>query len=130
MIALFFLIELLHLRDLVDRFAYGERVVRKIRNQLRERVGFGRRESERAAYVLYGRARLERSERDDLPNRVAAVFFAHVVDHLASPLHAEVHVDVRHRHALRIQEALEQEVELERADVGDAERVRDDGAGR
>ena len=57
-------------------------------------------------------------------------FCAHVLDHFAAALEAEVDVDVGHRHALGIQEALEQEIELERADVGDAQRVRDERARR
>ena len=71
-----------------------------------------------------------RPERDDLTDRVAAVLLPHVLDHFAAPLEAEVDVDVGHRHALGIQEALEEQVELERADVGDAERVGDERAGR
>ena len=59
-----------------------------------------------------------------------AVLLPHVLDHLAAPLEAEVDVDVGHRDALGIQEALEEEVVLERADVGDAERVRDQRARR
>ena len=43
--------------------------------------------------------------------------------------HAEVHVDVGHALAPRVEEALEQQVVLERVDVGDAERVADDGPG-
>src|SRR5205085_6390617 len=38
-------------------------------------------------------------------------------------------VDVGHRDAIRIQEALEQQIELERIDVGDAKRVSDERAG-
>ena len=63
------------------------------------------------------------------PTDSRAVLLAHVLDHFAAPLEAEVDVDVGHRHAFRIQEALEEQVELERADVGDAERVGDERAG-
>jgi hypothetical protein len=40
-----------------------------------------------------------------------------VLDDLAAPPHAEVDVDVWHRDPLRVQEALEQEIVLERVDV-------------
>jgi hypothetical protein len=63
------------------------------------------------------------------PTESLAVLLAHVLDDLAAPLLAEVHVDVGHRDAFRIQEALEQQVELERADIGDAERVGDERTG-
>jgi hypothetical protein len=52
-----------------------------------------------------------------------------VLDHLAATLEAEVDVDVGHRHPFRIEEALEQQVELERINVGDLERIGDDRAG-
>jgi hypothetical protein len=100
------------------------------RDQLGELVGIAWRDLEGAGDVLHRGARLHRPEGDDLPDRVAPVPLAHVLDDLAAPLEAEVHVDVRHRDAFRIQEALEEEVELERADVGDPERVGDQRAGR
>ena len=50
---------------------------------------------------------------------------ADVLDHLAAAVHAEVDVDVGHRDALGIEEALEEKVVVERIDVGDAHRVRD-----
>jgi hypothetical protein len=47
----------------------------------------------------------------------------------AAPVHAEVDVEVRHRHALGVEEALEQQLELERIDIGDPQRPRDHRAG-
>ena len=44
---------------------------------------------------------------DDLADLVAAVFVGHVVDDAIAAIHAEVDVEVRHRHALGIEEALE-----------------------
>ncbi len=123
------LVELAHFGNFLDRFLHREREVRLIRDQLRDRVGFGGREAEHAADVLDGGARLERPEGDDLAHAVATVLLAHVVDHLAAALFAEVHVDVGHRHALGVQEALEEQVELQRAYVGDAQGVRDERTG-
>jgi hypothetical protein len=80
--------------------------------------------------VLDDGARLHRPERHDLADRLLAVLLPDVLDDLAAPLEAEVHVHVGHGHALRVQEALEEQVELERADVRDAERVGDERAGR
>ena len=79
---------------------------------------------------LIGGARLHRPERHDLADRLLAVLLPHVLDHFAAPLEAEVDVDVGHRHALGIQKALEEQIVLERADVGDPERVRDERARR
>ena len=128
--AVVLLVELLQLGHLFDRFLYRERKVRLVGNHLRNRIRLGRREAQHTAHVLDGRARLERAKGDDLPDAVAPVLGAHVLEHFAAPLFAEIHVDVGHRHTFRIQEALEQQVELERAHISDAERVAHQRAGR
>jgi hypothetical protein len=119
----------LDLGDLLDRLGDGQREVGCVGNQLGDRVGLGRREAEHAADVLDAGARLERPECDDLSDRVAPVLVADVLDDLAAPFEAEVDVDVGHRDAFRIQEAFEEQVELERADVRDAGGVRDERPG-
>ena len=52
----------------------------------------------------------------------------HVADHLFAAVLAEVDVEVRHRHAVGIEEALEQQREAQRIDVGDGERIGDQRA--
>ena len=126
LVAVVLMVELDDLRDLLDRLGDGEREVGRVGDQLGDRVGLGGGEAEDAADVLDAGARLERAEGDDLPDRVAPVLVAHILDDLAAPLLAEVDVDVGHRDAFRIEEALEEQVELERADVGDAERIGDE----
>ena len=74
--------------------------------------------------------RLHRPERDDLRDVLAAVLARDVVDDLAAAALAEVDVDVGQRDALGVEEALEDQVELERIDVGDAQAVGDQAAGR
>ena len=119
-IALVVAIQLRHLGDLLDGLAHRQRIVRLVRDQLGQRIGLGRREAEHAAHILHRGPRLERPEGHDLPNGVLPVLLADVVDHLAAPLEAEVDVDVRHRDAFRVQEALEQQVVDQGVDVGDA----------
>ena len=46
------------------------------------------------------------------------------------PAVGEIDVDIRHRNPLRIQEPLEQEIEPDRVDIGDAEAVRHERPGR
>ena len=58
-----------------------------------------------------------------------AVLVAHVADHLVAAVLAEVDVEVRHRHALGVEEALEQQAEAQRVEVGDRERPGDHRAG-
>ncbi len=54
---------------------------------------------------------------------LGAIALAHIGDHLVAAVLAEVDVEVGHRHALRIEEALEQESEADGIEVGDGERV-------
>ena len=53
-----------------------------------------------------------------------------MIDYLLPPLEAEVHVDIRHGHALRIEEPLEQQVIFDRINIRDFQAVGDDAARR
>ena len=90
-----------------------------------ERVG----EAEHPGRVLDRRLGLDRAVGDDLGDPVIAVLLGHVPDHVAAPALVEVDVDVRHRHALGVEEPLEHQAERDRVQVGDAHRVGDDRAG-
>ena len=83
-----------------------------------------------AADVAHHGLRLHGAEGDDLRDVLAPVLARDVLDHLAPAALAEVDVDIRKRDALGVEEALEQQVELQRVDVGDAEAVRHEAAGR
>ncbi len=72
-----------------------------------------------------GGAREHLAEGDDLRHRIPAILVGHVLDHLFAATHREVDVDVRHRHALGVEEALEQQVVTQRVEVRDAGRVGD-----
>jgi len=71
----------------------------------------------------------QRAVGDDIRHAVVAVFLADVVDDLAAAPHAEVDVEVGRRDALGIEEALEEQLEAQRVEVGDAEQVGNDAAG-
>jgi hypothetical protein len=79
-----------------------------LRHQLGQPVHLPVRHLQHATDVAQHSARLQRSEGDDLPDLLAAVAFLHITDHLTAVL-TEVDVEVRHRDALRIEEALEQQ---------------------
>ena len=64
------------------------------------------------------------AERDDLCHVLASILRGDVIDDLASPVHAEIDVDVRHGDSFRVQKTFEQQFVLERIEVGDAHRVR------
>ena len=59
---------------------------------------------------------------------LAAVLARDVLDDLAAAALAEVDVDIGQRHALGVEEALEDEVVLQRIDVGDPQAVRHEAA--
>jgi hypothetical protein len=75
------------------------------------------------AHVAHRGLREQRAEGDDLRHPVAAVFFLHVADHLLAAIHAEVDVEIGHRHALGVQEPLEQQAVAQRIEVGDGQRI-------
>ena len=102
----------------------------RLRDQLRGPVAGRVVVAEHAGRVAGRRARRHLAEGDDLGDRLAPVLLLHVADHPLAAADREVDVDVGHRLARRVQEALEQQVVGERVEVGDVERVGDDRAGR
>ena len=109
--------------------AVVERLAGTFRDQLRDLVDDAVGNLEHAARVAHGGARGHRREGDDLRDAVGAVLLAHVVDDALAAFHGEVDVDVGHRLAARVEEALEHQVVADRVDVGDRERVGDERAG-
>ncbi len=122
-----FLRRLIEARFLVERLLQGN--VEGRRHHFGEALHVGERHFEHAAHVLDGGARAQRIERDDLRHLLAAVLLRDVLDHFAAAVHAEIHVHVGEAHALRIEEALEQQAVLQRVDIGDLHRVADQAAG-
>ena len=102
----------------------------RLRDQLRRPVAGGVVVAEHAGRVAGRRPRRHLAEGDDLGHRLAPVLLLHVADHALAPADREIDVDVGHRLARRVEEALEQEVVGERVEVGDVERVGDDRARR
>ena len=107
-----------------------ERHVERRRDLLGDAVDVRVRHVHGAPDVAHDRLGLHRAEGDDLRDVLAAVPARDVLDHLAAAALAEVDVDVGHRHALGVEEALEDQVVVQRIDVGDAHRPRDEAAGR
>ena len=93
-------------------------------------VHVAQRHVEHTPHVAHNGPRSHRPERHDLRHAVRAVALARVLNDTLATLLAEVDVDVGHRHAAGVQEALEQKVVLERVEARDVEQVRDDRAGR
>ncbi len=112
-----------------DRPVEPDRGRRVERDHLGDAVDLAVGHLQHAADVANAGPRLQRPEGDDLGDVVGAVFLLDVVDHLVAAVLAEVDVEVGHRHPVRIEEALEQEAEAERIEIGDGQRPGDHRAG-
>ena len=99
-----------------------------IGHQLAEPVDLAVGHLQHAADVAQHGAGLQLAEGDDLGHAVRAVALAHIGDHLVAAVLAEIDVEVGHRHALGIEEALEQQAEADRIEIGDGERPGDQRA--
>ena len=102
----------------------------QLRVHLAELVALGIGMPEHARRVPDRLLSLDRAVGDDLCDVVAAVAVLDVTHDIAAPAVVEVDVYVRHRLALGVEEALEHEVVAQRVELGDADRVADDRAGR
>ena len=69
---------------------------------------------------------LQRTEGNDLSHLIAAIALLHIADHLVAAVLAEVDIEVRHRHAFRIEKPLEQKAKPDRIEIGDRQRVGDE----
>ena len=87
-------------------------------------------EAERLADLAHRRAAAIGDHGGGDAGAVAAVAGIDILDHLLAPLMLEIDVDVRRLLPLRRDEALEQEVDLGRIDIGDGEAIADGGVRR
>ena len=83
----------------------------------------------RPADVFDRRTRCHRSKGDDLANRFAPVKLGNVIDHVAAAADAEIDIDIGHRDAFGIEKPLEQQIILQRIDVGDPHAIRGERTG-
>jgi len=123
--AIGFLLRLLRATECVGQ---GQ-IERPRRHHLGQPIDLAVRHAQHAAGVAQHGLGCHRAVGDDLADAVAAVLARHVIDHLVAAIHAEVDVEVGHRHAFGIEEALEQQVELQRIQIGDLQRPGDQRAG-
>ena len=105
---------------LVERHPHLERY--QFRDPVHETV----RMAEHAADITHHGLGRHRPVGDDLRHRVTTVLACHVVDHAVAVVHAEIDVEIRHRHAFRVEETLEQQVVREGVEIGDTERIGDE----
>ena len=115
---------LLHLHPV---FLHHERPVG---DEFGEAVALAQSQVAHAGHVLDGELGRHRAEGDDVGDVVGAVEVLYVLYHAVAALIVEVHIDIRHGDSLGVEEALEEEVVLDRVQVGDAEAVGYHAAGR
>ena len=113
-------------RLVVDRARQRHRIGRILRHELAELVDLAIGHFQHAADVAQHAARLQGAEGDDLRHLIAAVALLHIADHLVAAVLAEIDIEVRHRDAFRIEEALEQQAEADRIEIGDGQRIGDE----
>ena len=114
----------IHLFQLgIDCQCFVDRDVQLIRHLLCYHVNLVIRDIERAANITDGAARGHRTKGDDLRNAVLAVLFGNILDHLGAAHITEIDVDIRHGHALRVEEPFKIERIVDWVKIGDAEAV-------
>ena len=122
------LLLLLQFRLAVDCVLQRDRVRRIVRHELAQPVHLAVRHLQHAADVAQHGARLQLAVGDDLGDAVGAILLLDVIDDAIALFLAEVDVEVRHRDALGVEEALEQQAEPQRVEIGDGQRVGDERA--
>ncbi len=123
----FVLVAPLQLRLFLERILESDAELE--RNELRNRIGKAIAQSEHARDVAHDGFRRHRAVRDDLRDALPTVPVGHVFDDAIAPVHAEIDVEVRHGDAFGIEEALEEQVVLQRIEIRDADGIRDERAG-
>ena len=101
-----------------------ERHMKRRRNELCNHVCLRERKVERPADVPDCASGRHGAEGHDLRDMVVSVFLPHIVDNFASSRVSEVHIDIGHRHALRVQKAFKEEAVFHGVDFCDVEGVR------
>ena len=114
------------LERVADRHALA---AHRLRDQCRDQAGFTRRHAHDAPHVAHDASALELMKRRDLAHAGVPIFVAHVLNDAVPLIHAEVDVEVGHRHALGVEKALEKKAMGDGIQVGDAKRPRHQRAG-
>src|SRR5215472_2755075 len=102
---------------------------RIIRHHLAQSIYLTIRHAKHPTDIAQHRAGLQLAESYDLRDAVAPVFLLNVTDHLIASVLAEIDVEIRHRHPLRVEKPLEQQAEAEWVEVGNCQSPGDDRAG-
>ena len=95
----------------------GDRLGRVLRDELGQLVDLPVGHFEHAPDIAQHATRQQCSEGDDLCDIGLAIALLHVTDHVLAALDAEIDVEIRHRDALGIEEALEEQAETQGVEI-------------
>ena len=95
-------------------------------NRVTARIG----QIQNAPHIAHDSLRCQSTEGDDLHHAIRAVLSSDVVYDLLSPLICEIHVNIRHRDALRIQKALKDQLIADGLDIRNSETIGNHGTRR
>ena len=104
----------------------AERCAELVWNRLRQAVNIAVALPQDATDITDRGACRHRAEGDDLRDLALAVLLRNVADHLFAATILKVDINIRHRHAVLIQEAFKRKVVVQRINRRDAERVGHD----
>ncbi len=82
--------------------------VEVVGDHLGETVGFGERQVVHTRHITHDHFGSHGSVGDDVGHAIVAVFFAHVIDHLAPAAHAKIDIEVGRGDAFGIEETFEE----------------------
>ena len=99
------------------------------RHQLCHRIHSSIRHPHHPTHIANGRTGRQSAEGDDLCHMVRAIFAGHIVNHLLPTLVAKVNIKVRHRHPLRVQKPLKQQIVLHGVNICNANTIGSNGPG-
>ena len=102
---------------------------RLVGNELGNAIAKGVAHVQHTPHIAHHTARGHGAESGNLAHGVLAVLVLHIVDHQVAVGLAKVDVKVGHGHPLGVQKPLEQQVVLQRVQVGNLERIRHQTAG-
>ena len=96
-----------------------------MRHQFGQLVDLPQRHFQNTANIAHHPTRQKRAERDDLRDAIHAIPLANIGDDFVTAILAEVDIEIRHRNTFRIQKPLEQQIEAQRIQIGDGQRIGD-----
>ena len=117
----------LELGVLLDRV--GQRYVQVVGHHLGHTVSLRKGNVPNSSHVPHHHLGPERTEGYDVGHALPPVLFPNVLDHLATPAHAEVNVEIWRRYTFGIKKPLEQQAEPQRIDIRYAQQVGHQASG-